>query len=319
MFQGHEQLDVVLWRFPVVVLGFPTVHCDKCVTLFYYCGYQGIGIHLRRKIVCGSIAAQVRLGGEAGTQEPELERTRRWRYILNYLNIISQQKWNHLCGWQQKVTMTQAKSDSAFLWAVFSFLPCWCSDEVPNQSIGQDSRSSGGDSLITGEGVRSIPAPSHPGVLPACAWSAWLQSGVELSPGSRASWDRALQSREWDTSIHLSCWLWNLSDYLISVTHSILWGVSQFMHCVEKYFIKVLNSAVSFDTALLFELEGVNSNSSLCISCQLSPLHHFSLPGTGVPSWLTTNHIKALIQSLLCPLSLLSTFSYAIQFFLAKD
>lgn len=51
------------------------------------------------------------------------------------------------------------------------------------------------------------------------------------------------------------------------------------MHCVEKYFNKVLNSDASFDTALLFELEEVNGNTSLCIFCQLSPVHPFSLPG----------------------------------------
>lgn len=49
------------------------------------------------------------------------------------------------------------------------------------------------------------------------------------------------QALGWDTSIDLSCWLWDSSDYLISVTCSISWGVSQFMHCVKKYFNKVLN------------------------------------------------------------------------------
>lgn len=77
MFQGNEQLDVlgwvVLWHFPVVVLGFPTV-CVTNVTHFYHWDYRDIGNHLRRKIICVSIAAQVRLDEEAGTQKPELER-----------------------------------------------------------------------------------------------------------------------------------------------------------------------------------------------------------------------------------------------------
>lgn len=165
--------------------------------------------------------------------------------------MVSQQKWNHLSGLQQKVTGAGGIWIQHFC-ALFFPLPSWSSDEVPKPVTG-----------VTGTGQQEL--------------RRWLPDQVRGKRGSQGwSFPQALG---WDTSIDLSCWLWNLSAYFISVTCSISWGVSHFMHCVEKYFNKVLNSDASFDTALLFELEEVNGNTSLCIFCQLSPVHPFSLPG----------------------------------------
>lgn len=82
-------------------------------------------------MISGSIAAQMRLGGAVGTQEHELERITIARYILKY--ITAKMK-------PHNETMTQVKSDSAFLRAVLSSLPSWCSDELPKQSLARDSR-----------------------------------------------------------------------------------------------------------------------------------------------------------------------------------
>ena len=74
----------VLWHLPVLGLGFCTVHV-KNVTHFYYYVYHVIDIiHLRRTMICRSIVTQVRLGGEVGTQDIELEGITKGRYILNY-------------------------------------------------------------------------------------------------------------------------------------------------------------------------------------------------------------------------------------------
>lgn len=55
------------------------------VTHFYYYVYHVIGIiHLRRNETCGSIVTEVRLRGEAGTKEIELEGITKGRYILNF-------------------------------------------------------------------------------------------------------------------------------------------------------------------------------------------------------------------------------------------
>lgn len=187
------------------------------------------------------------------------------------------------------------------LWVVFSPLLSWGSDEVPKQSL--HSRSSGGDSVIV-EGVPAFqPQPRCP--APAVAAKAQLLPGTGPCRAEGGT-------HPWICPVAFGTYLFNFCppQYLMrSFTVYALCG---------KVFNEVLSSAASFDTALLFQLEEVNSKGSLCTFCQLSPLLPFSLPGTEVPSWLTFNHIKALIQSMLCPLSLLSTFSSAAQSFLTK-
>lgn len=63
-----------------------------------------------------------------------------------------------------------------------------------------------------------------------------------LSQDLSAFWVRDLMSLRWYASINLPYLVLNLNDfffhYFFLITHSVLWGIPQFMHYVEKYFIK---------------------------------------------------------------------------------
>lgn len=93
--------------------------------------------------------------GKLGHRKNELERIIRGRYVLNSITA------------EMKGRAAERNSDtgeiwfSISVWAEFS-LPCSCPHEVPKQSLAQDSRSSGSDSLITrGSSQHSNPIPSR--------------------------------------------------------------------------------------------------------------------------------------------------------------
>ena len=150
-----------------------------------------------------------------------------------------------------------------------------------------------------------------------------------LSQDLSAFWVRDLLSQRWYPLICPICfWAWVFYLFIYLITHSISWGVSQFMHCVEKYFItKVLNSSLLFHLTLLSFLNWkgwlaiVPCSPSPCnLAIILSPsLSAVSLTGRRVLSCFIINHIKVLMQSLVSLVSLLSTFPYAVLSFLTKD